>query len=250
MTSIILKRKILPSILLSLFQIVGTLFALFVSIKSPLITKPRMFIKSIIWNRFFLIFCIICSCANKDTQEEKNSLESDSLETVNSISTEDSAILYKNEADIWMRQALQKTNMNWHRFHLEEFWYEDSLPHAPFNGSKEFFKDYSAVLKWSPDSTYILDMGSLGSTILKDKSGNSYTADGDIDTQISLLFPGTSMKSDLLFFGSNTSLIDAHWIDSIQIAVFGFNEYADQSTDTLLWIINAKDNYFRMYKWE
>ena len=195
--------------------------------------------------------CMIFSCNNGDKTAEEKTIVSDSVQTINSIAAEDSTMIFENNIDNWLTESLHNPTLNWQKFQLQEFWYEDSLKQLPLHESAQFYKEYAPVLKWSPDSSYVLDMGSVGTTIITDKKGNTKVADGDIDTQVSLLLPKQKKKEQLLFFGSNTSLIDARWIDSTQIAVFGaFTEKPNQPADTLLWIIDAKNNYFRKYKWQ
>jgi hypothetical protein len=198
-----------------------------------------------------LLLCIITSCNNSNQKnEEEQTITDDSLQVANSIISEDSAIIFNNKADDWINQSLKNYNGNWKKFKLKEFWNEDSLQANPYEATPEFYKTYHDLLKWSPDSSYILDLGTNGATVVKGKDGKPHLENGDIDTEISLLDPKAKTKSRILFFGSAAAVINAHWIDSTQLAILGTNdEKLDQHPDTLLWIINTKEKFFRKYKW-
>lgn len=195
-------------------------------------------------------FFFLSSCGNEqEIKDGADGIVLDSLQAAASITSEDSAMIVNNGADSWITQSLHSNTVNWNRFHLAAFWYEDSLEQSTYNDDPSFYKDYSPLLKWSPDSSYILDIGSYNAIIIKDKLGNPAIAQGEIDSEIALLDPKTKTRKTLAFFGSASSLISARWIDSTQLAFFtAINEKGDQQADTLLWVIDAKDKFFRKYK--
>jgi hypothetical protein len=159
-------------------------------------------------------------------------------------------MIFNNNAD-WLSESIKKNNIDWNRFHLEEFWSDDSLQKKSFQTDKEFYKYYAQVLRWSPDSSYVLDIGSYGSVKIKDNSGNTRIEGGEPDTEVSLLYPKEKNKVRLLFFGPGTTIVDGRWLDSSQIAMLGlYDENGNHHPDTLMWIINAKENFFRKYRWE
>jgi hypothetical protein len=213
-----------------------------------------MAIKSDLFKCLLLAFIgtsISYSCNNENVKEENKEPLSDSLQAAISIAAEDSALMFDNKTSEWITKSLKKVDWNWKRFHLIEFWFEDTLSQQPLQEGAVFYKKYAPLLRWSADSNYVLDIGSYGAAAVKDDSGKTHLENGDIDTEVSLLYPKAKKKSRLLFFGSRTSVIDARWIDSSQAALFGMHEKTpDLRSDTLLWIINAKDKYFRKYKWQ
>jgi hypothetical protein len=207
-----------------------------------------------IWIICGIFFSFLASCGNNEQQskkEKENAVEKDSLQTVNNIVSEDSAIVFRNNGDNWIGESIQKTGLNWNKFHLEEFWSEDSLQEKSFEPSREFYEEYAQVLRWSPDSTYVLDIGSYGSVKVKDKNGKTLIEAGEPDTEVSMLYPKTKGKARLLFFGPGTVIMDGRWLDNSQVAVLGmYDEKGNHYPDTLLWIISAKDKFFRKYKWQ
>jgi hypothetical protein len=199
-----------------------------------------------------VLFLFLASCGNNEQQSKKeNTVKDDSLQTVNSIVSEDSVAVFRNNAGTWISESIQKNSLDWNRFHLEEFWSEDSLQEKSFEPSPKFYEDYAEVLRWSPDSTYILDIGSYGSVKVKDKSGKTRIETGEPDTEVSMLYPKIKRKERLLFFGPGTVIVDGRWLDAAQVAMLGvYDEKGNRHPDTLLWIINAKDKFFRKYKWQ
>ncbi len=194
---------------------------------------------------------VLTACKNnKDDGKETDITDTATMEPSIFIRSEDSAVVFTNKADDWISKSLHNSAWNWSRFQLAEFWYEDSLQKDPYEESKKFYSDFAPLLKWSPDSSYILDLGTIGTMIIKDKFGKPYIADGDIDTEISMRYPKTEMKSRILYFGSTYSLIDAKWLDKEQVAILASVLSNGPQADTLLWVINAKENYFRKYKWK
>jgi len=219
---------------------------------------PQTIFNGKYYTSFFVYLCImlfvfsIVSCSNdKKDQQKENTVVDDSVQTVKSISSEDSVMIFNNKADNWIGASMQKGNIDWNHFHLEEFWSDDSLQEKHFEPEKEFYKDYAQVLRWSPDSSYILDFGSYGSVKVKDNSGNTKIENGEPDTEVSMIYPKQKNKARLLFFGPGTTIIDGRWLDSSQVAVLGlYDGKGNNNADTLMWIINAKDKFFRKYKWE
>ena len=214
----------------------------------PLTKSPTLYILIICFGSF-----ITASCNNdQDARKETGKPETDTatMQPAESIALEDSAIVFTNNADNWISQSLHKSTWNWSRFQLAEFWYLDSLKQNPYEAGDRFYTAYAPLLKWSPDSTYLLDMGTIGATLLKDKTGKTRIADGDIDTEIAMCYPKTKMKSRILYFGSGSYLIDATWLDNEQVAILGAVHETGPHPDTILWVINAKENYFRKYKWQ
>ena len=195
------------------------------------------------------LLLVNASCSNTGQQKEENEV-ADSLETVRSIASGDSALIYKSSTNNWIASSVQ-SNIDWSRFHLEDFWSDDSLNKRPYTPEHDFYKDYAQLLKWSPDSNYVLDLGSYGVAIVKDKNGKPKIESGDVDTEVALVDPKSKTRTRLLFFGPSTTVVDGRWLDSAQVAILGLNhEKPNEQPDTVLWVIDVKEKFFRKYKWE
>lgn len=199
-----------------------------------------------------LLFIVSCNCNNNKKAEEKEEVL-DSVQTASSIASEDSSMIADNNTRVFINNTLQNTGWQWNRFKLVEFWADDSLgkDKKPFSPPPDFYNKYASVLKWSPDSTYLLDIGSYGSVITQDKSGKSHVMAGDPDTEVSLILPKENTKTRLLFSGPSMHIFNAVWADSTEVAMLGAQDEKNTGhPDTLLWLIDVKENFFRKYKWK
>lgn len=209
--------------------------------------KHCYILNSVCLSAFFIVIYTSCNSKN-DKEANEASVVMDSSQTAASIASEDSTIIFDNTGDL---RNLIFTNVknNWSRFKLKDYWNGDSLEQKPYEADRNFYNDYDSLLKWSADSSYILDIGTYGMMAVKDKQGKSRLESGEADTEIALLDPKKKLRTRLMFFGPGTSIEAAQWVDSNQVAILGtFDEDADNKQDTTLWIINAKDKFFKRYE--
>lgn len=199
-----------------------------------------------------ILLLSIFSCNNNQNEQEEN-VEPvlDSFQAAQSIADEDSVLIFENNADKWLDLSLKSNTTNWKKFRLKEFWYQDSLKKENFTPAEGFYKDFAPLLKWSADSTYVLDIGTYSKVLVQDKNGVKRIEDGEIDTKAMLIFPKENAATQLIFLGSAGNFIDGKWLDSTTFSILGtFDEKGNQKPDTLLWVIDAKDKFFRKYKLE
>lgn len=201
---------------------------------------------------------VLAACNNNKTGD-KNTADSasangytlpqdDSLQLIHDIDSADYASVFKNKTNTWLGGVLGNTQTTWANFKLIDYWRDDSLKQSAFKPAKKFYTDYAAYLKWSPDSSYIFDMGSYGVTVVKDKSGNTSVESGDIDNEAALLQPSSGIKTRLLFFGPSGRPVNAHWLDSSQVVLVGLMDTSgNHHPDTLMWLIDVKEKFFRKY---
>jgi hypothetical protein len=193
-----------------------------------------------------LVLPLYLGCSNG---KEENPL-SDSLQNVLNITTEDSLLLFDNAANVdWLQKAVPEV-INNKPLALKEFWMADSFPLVAFKPTKKFYADYSSVLRWSVDSSYIIDGGSYGGVVIRGADGKTRIEAGEPDTEVALIYPKTSQKTRLLFSGPGTELISYRWVDSTTAAiVMAFDEKGNREIDTSLWLIDVKAKYFRKYQY-
>jgi hypothetical protein len=203
-----------------------------------------------------LLVCCLTACKNKkplpfNDSETPAQHVSDSLKLAQAIDSADYNILFKNKTNIWLYKMLMNKQNKWANFKLVDFWHKDSLTRYDYQRDTDFYEAYAMFLKWSPDSTYILDHGSYGVEMGKDKKGKYYVKSNDFEKEIDLINNKTKTTGRLLFFGPSTSALSAHWLDSTQVALLGVdNSENSKHSDTLLWIYNIKDKLFRKYKYQ
>jgi hypothetical protein len=193
-------------------------------------------------------FIFLGGCNNSN--KEKDHIE-DSVETAAGIASEDSVLIHDQPTSNWIVQSLQKNMLTSNNLQLKEFWAIDSFSKKDFNPDNDFYSKYAPLLKWSPDSNYVLDQGSYGAIVSKDKNGKITVEGSDADTEISLLFPKENRKTQLVFSGPSFHFIDGKWLDSTQLAMLtSFDEKEDNKSDTTLWIVDVKSKFFRKYIWK
>jgi len=180
----------------------------------------------------------------------KNLTISDSLQLVHDIDSADYDYLFANHTNTWIKKLLNDTALKWTDFSLVDFNQRNNLQEVNQVPGKELLRDYSIFLRLSPDSTYLLDFGSYGVTMTRDKSGRLFIQDGDVDSEIRLYNNITKTSRRLMFHGPSSNTWDAHWAGNQQVALLGtFDTSNNHHPDTLLWLINVKDNFFRQYKY-
>ncbi|MEX6688620.1 hypothetical protein QTN47_13990 [Danxiaibacter flavus] len=190
------------------------------------------------------------SCNNSgEEKKEKDHIE-DSVETAAGIAKDDSLLIHEQPTSEWIINSLQKNKIAPDNLQLKEFWAVDSFSKKQFTPEKDFYNKYAPLLKWSADSSYVLDEGTYGAIVTRDKNGNTKVEGGDADTEISLLFPKENSKTQLIYSGPSFHFIDGKWLDSTQLAMLtSFDEKGGGQSDTTLWIIDVKSKFFRKYLW-
>lgn len=208
---------------------------------------------SILYISAGILLLASCSCGGGKKQDAEEA--TDSVHVAHDIVIEDSTMIYDNNTSAWLGQALNKPAINWSRFKLVEFWGEDSTTERqPLKTNPDFYKNYAPVLKWSVDSMHVLDIGSYGSVMMKNKAGKDTLVHGEPDTEVSLLYPKENLRKRILFGGPSVRVLNAVWADSSEVAMLTSVEKIDSAqkghTDTLLWLIDVKNNFYRKYKWQ
>lgn len=201
------------------------------------------------------VMCTISACNcnnNNEPAKEEEAVVLDSAQTALTIIAEDSVTVFDNTTRQWLGQSLNQPAVNWDRFKLVSFWAEDSIQKTNATLSPDFYNKYATVLKWSPDSSYILDIGSYGAVVTQDKTGKHVIEAGEPDSEVSVIYPKENKKARILFGGpSSLQVLNASWADSSQVAMLAVQDTSHAGRpDTLLWLIDVKENFFRKYKWQ
>lgn len=195
--------------------------------------------------KWLLYSCLLLISCNRAPSNEK---QADSIHVANEISREDSNRIFTNDVKDWMQEKLARDTLSRQNFVLEEHWQEQPAEATSFDANTQFIKDYNSVLRWSPDSNYIIDIGSYGTVLTKDSKGNTVIEAGEPDTELALIEPAKKLRKRLMFVGPSSAIIDAKWIDNKQVAVIGtFDSTGNGTNDTLLWMIDVQKDFFRLY---
>jgi hypothetical protein len=184
-----------------------------------------------------LIIVVLFSCHNRSSDKIKEDIEP--------ISDSDTASIFSNTVSSWLNENLKSTLS--FKLSLEDRWTDDSLHAKPFTVTKTFLHDYSSVLRWSPDSSYILDIGSYGSVPTKNEKGETYLEGGEPDTEIALINPEKNQRIQYLYVGPSGEIINGKWLNNSEAIILGTFKNNPEQTDTLLWLVDVKQNLFRLY---
>lgn len=185
-----------------------------------------------------------------DTLSPLQRQQADSLQAVHEIDSTDYGLLFKNKTNAWLGKVLADSQSKWGNFHLVDYYNKEVKKSTAGLPGKKFLSDYGMFLIWSPDSTYILDFGSYSALITNDKQGNTFIESGDIDSEIRLFDVKAKASKRLWFFGAGTKAVNARWMDTAQVAmVVKSQQPGTPNPDTLLWLFNVKDNFFRSYQY-
>lgn len=109
--------------------------------------------------------------------------------------------------------------------------FKDSLAFQP---DQQFYSDYASVLRWSPDSSYLLDFGSYGQIPVKGKEGRSSLEGGEPDTKIMVATPAAHKQWLVMFAGPGTSILDAKWKNNHQFMLLYAFDQDNHHMDTTL----------------
>lgn len=103
-----------------------------------------------------------------------------------------------------------------------------------FNPDNKYYEQYASVLRFSADSSYILDFGSYGSIPVKNKAGRTSLEGGEPDTKIMVGIPGQHKEWQVMFAGPGTVILDAKWKNDHQFMLL-YSQQADKDRiDTTL----------------
>lgn len=203
-----------------------------------------MYLKTLL--RFFLLSIILATNACRSEQKEQQ-INRDSIAIMPDGEKEDSTLVTTSGIYEWLGETLKKPAIST-KITLEETWNEDSLMVSPLSIEPGFYDDYRQVLRWSPDSQYVIDFGSYGMIATRDANGKVTLEAGEPDTELALLEPATRQRTRLMFVGPSSQVIDATWINNNEAIVVGtFDKTGDNNLDTLMWKINVREKLFRLY---
>ncbi|AYD46181.1 hypothetical protein [Arachidicoccus soli] len=197
-----------------------------------------------------------CKCNRKAEKKDINTNDSttinteDSVQMIHDFSLEDSANIFKINSQQWLGSILKNNTANWTNFHFKSQREIDAQTKpAPFTPPKDFYKNYQSVLRWSSDSSFIIDFGSYGSMTVKDANGNNHLEGSDPDTKVALINVAKQQQSQILFAGPSTKILDVKWLSNSEALMLFSEEGENNSSDTLLWLIDIPRNLIRQYQY-
>lgn len=147
--------------------------------------------------------------------------------------------------------TLAKTKVegfDWSKFRMTDVWKEDSMLTSTFQATPEYYENYGRFLKYSPDSTYFIDLDSYNINIYKNKKGNWVGEELGPDTEVSLVNPKTNEKTRLLFLGPGSSVEESIWLDDENVALLGITDDGVTGATAVVWKYHLPTQTYYLYE--
>lgn len=195
---------------------------------------------------------LVTSCKNRHKPSQKSKLsyelKADSVQDVNNLVEEDGGKLFNSPMRNWLSKNLPSSIINWSNFKFIDnspLNIEDSSSYVVDN---QFFKDYQSVLRWSADSSLLVDFGSYGSTPVKDKNGKTYLEGTDPESYVYIIDLKHLIKKQILHTGPSLQIRDVKWMDSAEfVMILVDNSSATTKEKYQIWLVDCRSNSFRSY---
>ena len=207
------------------------------------------------WTCISLVFVTLlmtgCTCnGNKQDQQQADSLAAareDSLTAEGRTGIHQFS--FDNQTNSWLSSALGGRQVDASTFssgHIPDALQDSSQTNEDvaigllkdptnFQPDSTFYHDYSTALRWSPDSSYILDIGSYGTITVKGKEGRTTLEGGEPDTKILVASPQQHKQWLVMFAGPGTEILDTKWHTRDQfLLLYSFDKENGHPDTTLI----------------
>ena len=204
------------------------------------------------WLLIGLIFVVFYSCKNDPKKEPlTNALpkqEQEEVEVIDTMLTNET-ISFFNKSGYSNFAKSRLKDFDWSRFHMIDTWKDDTVTSAKFEPDKAYFENYGRFLKYSPDSSFVIDLDSYNTTITKNKDGKLIGREEGPDTEISLIDLKNKEKKRLVFLGPGGSIEEGGWIDEDNLALIGLQDTPDESVQVhLIWKYHLPTHTFYLFQ--
>ena len=149
----------------------------------------------------------------------------------------------------WLEQTLKKPDAHLKDFKYADNWVEDSLVISKQNLDKDFLKSYEAVLVYSPDQQKVIDMGTYGTVINKNKENKTTIQGGEPDTEIAVIDLPTKQRRRIFFSGPGTSVEKGFWMNDSTVVLAG-KAQEQKAEIPMLWLITLAKNSNEVRRYE
>lgn len=195
-------------------------------------------------------FVVLASCTGNDkkAKEEEETTEDSTVAESNidtAFATETIDSFNTTGFSTYAKQHVKE--FDWTKFRMTNSWTDDWQKTVSFHPDKNYYELYGRFLKYSPDSTYFLDLDSYNIDITKDKKGRLIGHEIGPDTEVDLINPKTGQKTRLLFFGPGNSIEDGLWLDNNTLVLMGVQQN-DSTKTAAVWRYNVPTKTFYLYE--
>jgi hypothetical protein len=199
--------------------------------------------------------CLMIACNTSgdkqtDTDTTTTISSSDTAETFSPVDTSTEFIeTFSSNLEPWLKRTTKVTTLRLDNFSYVDNWVEDSLIVSQANLTPEFYKTYKPLLIFSPDSSKVLDMGSYGSMVSKNSSGQTTMVQGEPDSEIAVLDRLTRKKRRIFYFGPGTAIEKGFWMNDSTIVLAGKTEDSNV-VKPVIWTVKLEgnSNFYKRYE--
>lgn len=200
-----------------------------------------------------LVFTACQSNADENTLEppattDSIAVDSSFSETIDTVLTQNMISVLNNSPvvnDIKKAEA----GFDFSRFRMVNTWKEDTVMRQPFTVSEPYLKGQANLLKYSPDSTHLLDLDSYAVEVNASKRKETVKMRGP-DTEVSLIDLTNKNKIRLLFMGPAGSVEAGDWMDNDNIVLLGMEERSnDGNRVPVIWKYHVPTKTFYLYEY-
>ena len=200
-----------------------------------------------------LFFAACSSGENEKTLEplpatDSVAVDSSISETIDTILTPAMIGVFSNSpATARIRKA--HSSFDWSKFRMVNTWKEDTALSQAFNVDAAYIKGQANLLKYSPDSAYLLDLDSYAVEVKNPKQKEGINVRGP-DTEVTLIDFANKTKIRLLFLGPAGSVEDGKWLDNDNILLLGMEERANDGTKVpVVWKYHVPTKSFYLFEY-
>ncbi|MEP7257154.1 MAG: hypothetical protein ABI687_02175 [Flavitalea sp.] len=205
--------------------------------------------------KWILIGCLslaVYACKNDPKNEPRTDAlprnEHDQVEVVDTTLTNETISFFNRSGYSTFAKARLK-DFDWSRFHMVDTWKDDSVTSSRFQPDKTYFDNYGQFLKYSPDSSFALDLDSYNTSITRTKDGKLIGREEGPDTEINLIDLKNKEKKRLVFLGPSGTIEEGGWIDEDNLVLIGFQDAPDETSQVpLIWKYHLPTHTFYLYQ--
>ncbi|MET0244626.1 MAG: hypothetical protein ABW174_14205 [Flavitalea sp.] len=201
----------------------------------------------------FLLFSFVallsaCGSNDQDVEEVDAPIDSAEVEKIDTVLTGETISFFNGNGFSEFAKS-KAPGFDWSKFRMTDTWQDDSLLVTEFRPAPNYYNSYKTFLKYSPDSTMLLDLDSYNLSINRDNAGNLVGIENGPDTEISLVNIKSKKKTRLLFLGPGNSVEDGSWIDNENLVLMGFQESGNGTGRVpVLWRYHLPTTTFYIYE--
>ena len=203
----------------------------------------------------YALFVLAACQSGADDKELSPPATSDSLavdssitETIDTVLTQQMIGFLRNSpANAKIREA--EAAFDFSKFRMVNTWKEDTVMSQPFVVAPSYLKGQATLLKYSPDSAYLLDLDNYAVEVNAPKRKEPLKMRGP-DTEVSLININDKTKTRLLFMGPAGSVEDGGWMDNDNILLLGMEERSnDGNRVPVIWKYHLPTKTFYLYEY-